>query len=194
MDGHPVFKVLVADCPWLFDDHLPGDTRGASKQYACMTTADLFEFPLPPLAPDCVLFFWRVASMQEEALAVISHWGFTVKTEIVWLKKTVHGNRWFGMGHITRAEHEICLVATRGRPEVQDHSIRSTFVTEFDGLSAPVGKHSEKPEKFFEIVESLYQGPYCELFARRQRPGWTCLGNEVPPEPNLAKALDTLLK
>ena len=23
-------------------------------------------------------------------------------------------------------------------------------------------------------------GPYLELFARRQRPGWTCLGNEMP--------------
>jgi N6-adenosine-specific RNA methylase IME4 len=115
-------------------------------------------------------------------LNVIDAWGFEVKTEIIWLKKTVHGRRWFGMGRITRAEHEVCLVATRGRPEVLDHSQRSTFVTEvpdFEGLSATTGRHSEKPDEFYRIVETLYAGPRVELFARKQRPGWTVLGNEV---------------
>ena len=173
------FRVLVADPPWKFNDALPGNTRGASKQYECMRTWDICNFQLPPLADDCVLFLWRVASMQQAALDVAAAWGFCVKSEIVWLKKTVHGNRWFGMGRIVRAEHEICLIGTRRRPQVQNHSVRSTFVTEFDGLSAVVERHSQKPEKFYEIVESLYTGPYVELFARRQRPGWTCLGNEI---------------
>jgi N6-adenosine-specific RNA methylase IME4 len=119
--------------------------------------------------------------MQQEALDVASAWGFTVKTELIWLKKTVNGKRWFGMGRITRAEHETCLIATRGRPEMLNHSIRSTFVTDLDvtGLSAPIGRHSEKPEQFYSIVEQLRAGPYCELFARRQRPRWTCLGDQV---------------
>ncbi len=25
----------------------------------------------------------------------------------------------------------------------------------------------------------LYAGPYLEIFARRHRPGWTCIGNEL---------------
>lgn len=174
-----MFKVLCADPAWQFTDKLPGDTRGAERNYSCMTLEDVCQFSLPPLADDCVLFLWRVASMQQEALDVIKAWNFTLKTEIVWLKKTVHGNRWFGMGHITRAEHEICLVATRGRPLVKSHSERSTFVTDFEGLSAAIGRHSQKPEAFYQIVESLFDGPYVELFARRQRPGWTCLGNEL---------------
>lgn len=147
-----------------------------------MTTYDVCNFPLPPLADDCVLFLWRVASMQQSALDVVRAWGFVVKTEVVWLKKTVNGLQWFGMGRTLRAEHEVCLVATRRRPNVLNHSTRSTFITDFEGFSAPVVRHSEKPEKFYEIVESLYAGPYCELFARRQRPGWTCLGNEVTQE------------
>jgi len=106
-------------------------------------------------------------------------WGFTPKTEIVWLKKTAHGNRWFGMGRTVRAEHETCIIATRGRPKVLNHSVRSTFVTDFAGLSAQVGRHSEKPEEFYKIVETLFDGPYVELFARRQRPGWTCQGDEA---------------
>src|SRR5688572_18216608 len=117
--------------------------------------------------------------MQQYALDVVRFWGFEVKSEIVWLKKTEHGRRWFGMGRTVRAEHEVCIVATRGRPRVKNHSVRSTFVTDWSGISAAAGRHSEKPEEFYNIVESLFDGPYVELFARRQRPGWTCLGNEV---------------
>lgn len=174
-----MFKVLCADPPWKFGDALPGPNRGAEKNYACLTVEELCAFPLPPLADDCTLFLWRVASMQQEALDVVKAWDFTVKTEAVWLKKTVNGNRWFGMGRTVRAEHEICLITSRGRPETLSHSVRSTFVTDFEGLSATVGRHSEKPEQFYEIVESLREGPYCELFARRQRVGWTCLGDQV---------------
>lgn len=122
--------------------------------------------------------------MQEEALRVVRAWGFVPKAEIVWLKKTVNGNRHFGMGRQVRMEHEVCLIATRGTPMVQSNSVRSTFTTdeEWEGsvFAARVGRHSEKPEAFYDIVEQLVYGPYCELFARRQRPGWTCMGNEMP--------------
>lgn len=174
-----MYRVICADPPWKFGDRLPGPSRGAEKNYACLSAAEICTFPLPPLTDDCTLFLWRVASMQQEALDVIRAWDFTLKTEIVWLKKTSHGNRWFGMGRTVRAEHEICLVAQRGRPETLSHSVRSTFVTDCEGLSAPVGRHSAKPEEFYRIVESLRAGPYCELFARRQRAGWTCLGDQA---------------
>lgn len=175
-------RVIVADPGWLFDDKLPGEKRGASRNYDCMTVQDICRFPLPPLERDCVLFLWRVASMQQAALDVAWAWGFTVKSELVWLKKTKYGNRWFGMGRTVRAEHEICLIATRGHPRPLNHSTRSTFTTDVEGFSAPVGRHSEKPEIFYKVVENLYAGPYVELFARRARPGWTCLGNEVKME------------
>jgi len=173
------FKVLCADCPWPFKDKLPGKNRGAVRNYPLMSTRDICRFSLPPIADDAVLFLWRVSSMPQDALDVVKMWGFVPKTELVWLKKTVDGNRWFGMGRTLRAEHETCIVATRGRPQVLNHSVRSTFVTDFEGLSAPVGRHSAKPDRFYELVETLFEGPYVELFARRQRPGWTCLGDEA---------------
>lgn len=177
-------KVLCVDPAWLFKDKLPGKNRGAARNYKLMSWRDIARMPLPELADDCVLFMWRVAALQADALKVIDVWGFEPpQREVIWLKKTVNGNRWFGMGRVVRAEHEVCLIATRGRPKVKNHSVRSTFVTEvdFEGLSATVGRHSEKPEEFYAIVETLYDGPYVELFARRQRPGWTCLGDEMPP-------------
>lgn len=189
------FRIIVADPPWKFDDQLPGETRGAERNYKCMATnaicqlADLghgrASIMDQEVAPDAILFLWRVAAMQQDALDVVRAWGFGApKAEIVWLKKTVNGNRWFGMGRILRAEHEVCLVATRGKPRVNNHSIRSTFVTEdgfsyFEGLLAPFRGHSVKPKEFYEVVEALYDGPRLELFARCQRSGWTCIGDEA---------------
>lgn len=173
------FRVIVADPPWKFSDRLPGKTRGAARNYSCLSVEDICRFPLPSLVGDCALFLWRAASMPQAALDVVRMWGFTPKTELIWLKKTSTGQRWFGLGRTLRAEHETCIVATRGRPQVLNHSTRSTFVTDVEGLSAQVGRHSEKPQAFYNIVESLFDGPRVELFARRQRHGWTCLGDEA---------------
>jgi N6-adenosine-specific RNA methylase IME4 len=165
-------RVLVADPPWAFGDSLPGEGRGATKHYTVMATDAIERFPLPALAENAVLFLWRVAAMQDDALRVCRAWGFTLKTELVWLKRTSRGKRHFGMGRIVRAEHETCLIGTRGRPSTRDRSTRSTF-------EAAVGRHSEKPDAFYDVVERLYQGPYVELFARRRRGGWDCRGNEL---------------
>ena len=170
------FAVLAIDAPWLFGDRLPNDSlttaRGASDNYRCMTVEELKAMPLPEMLPDATLFMWRVSAMVEEAYAVVRAWGFTQKAELVWLKRTKTGKRHFGMGRTVRMEHESCIIATRGRPQTLSKSVRSTF-------EAQVGCHSEKPEEFYAIVEQLRAGPYCELFARRLRAGWTCLGNEI---------------
>jgi N6-adenosine-specific RNA methylase IME4 len=137
-----------------------------------------------------VLFLWRVASMQEEALRVIRAWGFSLKTEVVWVKitepmetaylgKSSLQQEWrrfklaFGMGRTIRASHETCLVATRGKFRPRSLNVRSVFF-------APRGQHSEKPEAFYtDVVEKLSCGPYIELFARRRRVGWASEGLEV---------------
>lgn len=162
-------RVLVADPPWRFSDGLPGNGRGAAKHYGCLATNDIMRFPLPPLADDAVLFLWRVAAMQEEALAVAKAWGFVIKSEIVW-RKTGR----IGMGRYVRHCHEVCLIGRRGKMlDRLDRGVRSTF-------DAPASKHSAKPDEFYDLVERLYAGPYAELFARRHREGWSCFGDELP--------------
>jgi N6-adenosine-specific RNA methylase IME4 len=177
------FRVIVADPPWKFGDKLPGRGRGAAKHYETMTAAEIADIVVGrsalalcrrvmPIADDALLFLWRVSAMVEEALSVVRAWGFVPKTELVWRKLTASGKRWFGMGRTLRAEHETCIVATRGRPTIRSHSVRSVF-------DAVAGRHSEKPPEFFELVERLSDGPYLELFARSRRRGWTTLGNQL---------------
>lgn len=167
-----LFRAHVSDPPWRFGDKLPGPGRGAAKHYPTMSLAEIKAFPQPRMLPDSMLFLWRVSAMVEEAYEVARAWGFVPKTEIVWLKRTASGKRHMGMGHYVRAEHETCIVATRGSVKVDDRSIRSTF-------EAEVGEHSAKPEEFYRIVQQLTLGPFAETFARTQRPGWHQFGNEL---------------
>lgn len=188
-------RVVCADPPWSFRDKLPGRSRGAAKNYSVMSVRELCDMAerrntvairyglgasltlceeKVAIANDALLFMWRVSSQVEEAYKVVREWGFVPKTEIVWQKLTKTGKPWFGLGRYVRASHETCIVAARGRATrlIKSRSLRSTF-------AAPAGRHSEKPEIFYDMVEELARGPYVELFARRRRRGWTCIGNEV---------------
>lgn len=168
-------RCIVADPPWRFND-----TRGARGAAAKYRTLSLEQIkwhsdyrPIVTAPRHAFLFLWRVASMQAEAIELAHAWGFHVKSEIVWEKTTVNDLDHFGMGSYVRAAHETCLICVRGKVTVKNHSTRSRF-------RAPVGRHSEKPARFFEIVERLVGGPYIELFSRQQRPGWLCLGRPKP--------------
>lgn len=169
------FRCLTADPPWPFKDALPGGGRGAAKHYALMSVGEIARFKLPPLADDCWLFLWRPATHQRAALQVADAWGFDEHppSELIWCKTTKDGRPCMGMGRSVRNAHETCLIFRRGRPERLSASILSTF-------NAPRTEHSRKPDAFYRLVDAFAPGPHVELFARRQWPGWTCLGNEMP--------------
>ena len=175
------FRIVVADPAWLFCDRLPGRSRGAEKQYRCMSTGNIMRFPLPPIADSALLLLWRVAAMPQEAIDVVRAWAFVPKAEIVWEKLTKRGKPWFGMGRYVRASHETCIVATRGRFKVSSRSVRSRFAAMVPTDEHGRYIHSAKPEAFFELIDDLVgdQGPRLELFARKRRDGWTQIGDQL---------------
>lgn len=166
---------LLVDFPWPFKDKLPGNGRGAAKHYNCLSIEALKAFPVPPLLPDCWGFFWRTGAHAREAFEILDAWGFTYTGgEIVWEKTTNDGSRIrIGMGRTVRNCHEVCMIAKRGRPERLSKSIPSVF-------RAPRTRHSAKPSAIHELIERFAPGPYTELFAREQRPGWQCFGDQCP--------------
>lgn len=195
----PPCRALIADPAWMFRDALTMSAveRGAATQYGVMTVDEICRLILPPIdeVNGCHLFLWRVSAMVEEAYRVVRAWGFVPKTEVVWRKLTPRGKRFFGMGRHVRGEHETCIIATRVgsgglQPKVKDRSVRSVIdadscdvYDEPDIFEAICHGHSIKPDEFYELVERLVNGPYTELFARRERPGWACVGNQVPNNP-----------
>ena len=81
----------------------------------------------------------------------------------------------FGMGRLFRQSHEICLIGTRGKINSQLANKSQRSVSFAENL-----RHSAKPEDLQDSLEAMFPiARKLELFARRIRPGWTCLGNEI---------------
>ncbi len=167
------YNVIYADPPWMYSDKC--DTGGvqkgggAHKHYPLMTITELCELDIDGLAADgAVLFLWVTSPLLAECFEVINAWGFKYKASFVW-DKIKHN-----MGHYNSVRHEFLLICTKGSFMPENKKLYDSVV------SVERSKHSEKPEKFREIIESLYpSGKKVELFARKQVKGWVSYGNDV---------------
>ena len=105
--------------------------------------------------------------MLEDAFVVIRAWGFEYKASFVW-DKIKHN--W---GHYNSVRHEFLLVCVRGSCPPDELKLFDSVV------SIERTKHSEKPEAFRKIIDTLYpHGKRIELFARTKVDGWEAFGNE----------------
>jgi len=114
-------------------------------------------------------------AVEGKHLPIFKAWNFRPVTLVfVWNKLFQNGAPYLGMGFYTRSGTETCLLGIRGsKPRNKEATGISQVIT------APRRRHSQKPDEQYSKIEALYSGPYLELFARQQRPGWTSWGNEV---------------
>ena len=170
------YRAMLVDPPWAFRTwSAKGTGRSAISHYDTMSFDELAALPVAELAAsDCALFLWAYTPLLPRAIELIAAWGFTYKTvAFTWVKTAKSGQGWvLGCGYYTRANPEIILLGTRGRPKVLSHSVRELIV-------APRREHSRKPDETRERIEQLVAGPYLELFARNSSPGWDAWGIET---------------
>ena len=134
-------------------------------------------------AKDSALFMWATFPQLPEALRLIRAWGFTYKSvAFVWLKKNKKADSWFyGLGFWTRANAEICILATKGHPKRVDAGVRQVILSHIE-------EHSKKPDEARKrIVRLMGDLPRVELFARQSPEGWDVWGNEVECSITLGK-------
>jgi len=78
-------------------------------------------------------------------------------------------------GNYVSSRWEMLLICTRGSC-TPDGDTRLDNVVSIEKSAV----HSQKPERFREIIDELYpHGPRIELFARQRHEGWDVWGNEV---------------
>jgi N6-adenosine-specific RNA methylase IME4 len=161
------FEVIYADPPWQLGS--PYSSRAPENHYRTLPLAALAELE-PPAAKDSLLFLWAVNCRLPQALELIQHWRFEYLTDLAWVKPN------YGLGHWTRTQHELLLLARRGHVSPPPPERRPSSV-----IRGPRRKHSQKPAIAYALIERMYpQASKLELFARgRPRPGWTAWGDEV---------------
>ncbi len=162
------FAVIYADPPWNWKTRSERGEQNAERHYPTEDLEAIKSLPVDDLAAaDCVLLLRAIGPMLPHALEVIEAWGFTYKTiAFSWVKTTLDGSRpRHGQGYWTRANVELCLLATRGNPSRVNADVQQV-------VEAPRREHSRKPDEVAEQIERLVPGPYIELFARHPREGW----------------------
>jgi N6-adenosine-specific RNA methylase IME4 len=169
------YGVILADPEWRFETWSPkGKTATSADNHYPTSPIDLIKARDVPsiAADDSVLFLWGTVPMLPQAFEVMAAWGFAYKSNAVWLKHKAGTGYWFFN------KHEHFLVGTRGNIPAPAPGTQWESVVE-----ALVAAHSEKPEKFYELIEHYFPTlPKIELNARKARPGWDNWGLEAPGE------------
>ena len=177
--GSQKFSTVMADPPWRFTNRTgkmaPEHKRLA--RYPTMTLEDICALPVADHTEDRAhCYLWVPNALLPEGLRVMSEWGFTYKSNIIWHKiRKDGGSDGRGVGFYFRNVTEVLLFGIRGKnartlqPGRRQVNLFGTRKRE----------HSRKPDEQYDIIESCSWGPYLELFGRGQRENWTVWGNQA---------------
>lgn len=184
------YSIIYADPPWHYRTYSKkGKGRSADSHYPTMDIEDIKALPIREIAAkDCALFMWLTFPCMKEALEVIQAWGFEYKTvAFVWIKQNRKSDSLFwGMGYWTRANAELCVLATKGHPKRANTGVHQVIVTHIE-------EHSKKPNEARErIVRLMGALPRIELFARQRPEGWDVWENEVESSIDLLNSSNTI--
>jgi hypothetical protein len=86
-------------------------------------------------APDAALFLWAPDPSLADAMRLIERWGFRVEASVVVLRKP-------RPGRLVRSQHDLILIASRGRPPLPAEPLHSV-------------REGERVER---LIERMYPG------------------------------------
>lgn len=163
------FPTIVLDPPWDWGDEGDADQLGRARPvYDTMPLAEIRALPVADLAePNAHIYLWITNRSLPKGFDLLEAWGFRYITTLTWCKPSI------GMGNYYRGSTEQVLFGVRGSLSLLRRDVGTWF-------AAPRGnRHSAKPDTFYQIVETCSPGPWLEMFARSQRPGWQAWGAEA---------------
>ena len=147
--------------------------------YPTMSVEEIKSIPVHTLANDnCELYLWTTQRYLPDSFDVIDAWGFRYCQILTWCKKPMGT----GQGGVYTPTTEFLLLGRKGK---------MPSVTRIDTTWWQIKRqrrHSQKPEFFQGLIETVTEPPRLEMFARRRRLGWDVWGNEVESDIDLGSA------
>jgi N6-adenosine-specific RNA methylase IME4 len=177
--GNRRFGTVLADPPWQFQNRtgkVAPEHRRLSR-YGTLTLDEIKSLPVAEItAPVSHLYLWVPNAMLPEGLAVLTAWGFTYKSNIVWHKVRKDGGPdGRGVGFYFRNVTELILFGTKGK----NARTLAPGRRQVNYLATRKREHSRKPDEQYDIIEACSRGPFIELFARGTRSQWMTWGQEA---------------
>lgn len=180
------FATIYADPPWRPD--LGGSWTASTDKgrpqrfYDTMSLDDIKRLDVPA-ARQAHLYLWAITPHVDWGFDVARAWGFEPVTMLTWRKPGL------GVGRF-RCNTEHLIVARKGSRHGNPFGRggRVSQATAGTCFEWPRGRHSEKPDAVYDLIENLSPGPYLELFARERHLGWSSWGNEIDSDVQISSA------
>jgi N6-adenosine-specific RNA methylase IME4 len=197
------FGLIHVDFPWPWAAYsTKGYGKSPERHYRTLPIDDIKRLPLRLLAGDnCAVGLWVTWPLMMHWAEVLSALGLTYRGLLwEWVKfNPATGKYAFGGGYGTRKNLEPLILAAYGQPRIKAappagalpglhpegegdgaRSVRDWLI-EHPGemLRSPRREHSRKPDETYQRLETLFHGPYCDLFGRAERTGWTVWGDQL---------------
>ena len=168
------YNVIVIDPPWdikkLTHKARPNQVK---MDYPTMSLEEIKKLDIDSIAEDdCWCFLWTTQKFLFKSKDILESWGFNYLLTMVWEKTygrssgmPLFGFRWNG---------EFILVGYRNKPALWIKGKPLIPVV----FSAENIRHSQKPDKFYNMVKQLGD-KRIDIFARDRKEGWDSWGDEI---------------
>jgi len=169
------YRIILADPPWPYNSRRMvmenGKTIiGIEDEYQTIGMDEMCNLPIQDICDkNCLLYLWATGPKMKEAFRLMDSWGFKYVTmAFVWDKRIPNP------GYYSCSQIEYVMVGKKGKcPKRIKTNTRQLY-------TKPRTKHSKKPEAIQDMIDNHWEDcEKLELFARRYRPGWDCLGLEL---------------
>ena len=173
------YQIIYADPPWK-------QSKGGKKSVRINSSGKSLDYPVCSLeeikfhleqavkltSENSVMFLWTIDKYLFDAQQIAEGLGYKLHARMIWNKVTG-----IPAAFTIRYGHEYLLYMYKGKlmpvSKEERGKIHSVFTEQ-------VKKHSQKPQIAYEIIERLYPTTQrIEMYARNERNGWDCWGNEV---------------
>ena len=147
------------------------------SRYSTLALQQIKDIPVETVLEDTAhLYLWVPNALLAEGLQVMKSWGFTYKTNLIWYKVRKDGGPdRRGVGFYFRNVTEVILFGVRGKHARTLQAGR----TQENMIVQRKREHSRKPDEQYDLIEACSWEPYLEMFARGNRSGWHCWGNQA---------------
>jgi len=170
-DIDKLYSTIVVDPPW---EPILGsswktrftDKARPQKYYNVLSIEELAKLVIPA-EKRAHLYLWVLNQHIDWGYFLADTWGFKVIQMLTWCKPGL------GVGRF-QCNTEHVLVCRKGSRH--GNPFQKTGGTWFNW---PRGRHSEKPQEFYNLVTDVSPPIYLDMFARKIRNGWDSFGNQI---------------